>query len=56
MRPKQALRETMESAHRVANVVMKMALNLHNGFHEIISIDDSRVQRHKRPGRPSTRV
>lgn len=35
VRLKQALRETQESAHRSANLVMKLAANLHRGFHEI---------------------
>ena len=32
---KQALRETVESAHQIAGIVVRMASNLHNGFHEI---------------------
>jgi hypothetical protein len=36
VRPKQALRETQESAHRVAGLVAKIACNLHRGFHEIL--------------------
>jgi hypothetical protein len=35
VRLKQALRETQESAHATANFVMKIALNLHRGFHDI---------------------
>ena len=35
VRPKQALHETQESAHRIANLVVKIATNLHRGFHEI---------------------
>ena len=35
VRPKQALRETSESGHRLANLVRKMASNLHQQFHEI---------------------
>ncbi|MGH7849821.1 MAG: hypothetical protein ACREOP_05945 [Thermodesulfobacteriota bacterium] len=31
----QALRESRESAHRIANLVLRMAKNLHAGFHEI---------------------
>lgn len=37
VKPKQALRETIESAHRIATTVLRLASNLHNGFHEIIS-------------------
>lgn len=35
IRPKQTLHETQESAHRLADIVVKMARNLHRGFHEI---------------------
>lgn len=35
VRPKQALRETQESAHRIATVVLRLAKNLHDGFHDI---------------------
>lgn len=35
VRLKQALRETQESAHRTANLVIKLGANLHRGFHEI---------------------
>lgn len=33
--PKQMIRETMESAHRIAALVTKMVQNLHAGFHDI---------------------
>ncbi len=36
VRLKQALRETKESAHNIVNLVLRMARNLHCGFHEII--------------------
>jgi hypothetical protein len=36
VRPKQTLRETQESAHRLAGLVTKIARNLHRGFHEIL--------------------
>ena len=36
VRPKQALHESQESAHRIAGLVLKMAGNLHRGFHEIL--------------------
>jgi len=36
VRPKQALHESQESAHRIAGLVLKMAGNLHRAFHEII--------------------
>lgn len=35
VRAKQTLHETQESAHRLADLVVKMARNLHDGFHEI---------------------
>lgn len=35
VRMKQALRETQESAHRTASLVVKLATNLHKGFHDI---------------------
>jgi hypothetical protein len=44
---KQALRETVESAHRIAAAVQKMASNLHRGFHEIVPVDDESVKRHQ---------
>jgi hypothetical protein len=36
VRLKQHLRETPESAHRLIDIVQRMASNLHNGFHEIL--------------------
>lgn len=48
VRPKQALRETRESAHRVAGLVVKMAANLHRGFHEILPPEEEPIQRHQR--------
>ncbi|MCG3113215.1 MAG: hypothetical protein MCM46_15475 [Candidatus Manganitrophus sp. SB1] len=35
VRPKQALHETQDSAHRLASLVSKMASSLHRGFHDI---------------------
>jgi hypothetical protein len=49
VRPKQALRETQESAHRTVGIVLRLAKNLHDGFHEIIPPDETPVRRHKRP-------
>jgi hypothetical protein len=46
VRPKQALHETQESAHRIAGVVLKMARNLHRGFHEIIPPEEGPIQFH----------
>jgi hypothetical protein len=48
VRLKQALRETNESAHRIAAVVQKMASNLHRGFHEIFPPEASPIQEHQR--------
>lgn len=46
VRPKQALRETQESAHRVVGLVVKMAGNLHKGFHEIFEPITAPIRRH----------
>jgi hypothetical protein len=35
VRPKQALRETQESANRIVSIILRMCENLHAGFHEI---------------------
>jgi hypothetical protein len=45
---KQALRETVDSAHRIAGLVHKMARNLHEGFHAIILADPLPIKRHQR--------
>jgi len=47
VRLKQALRETVQSAHQIAGAVQKMASNLHRGFHEIIPTDGRPIQRHR---------
>lgn len=36
VRVKQALRETQDSAHRTLGFIVKIATNLHRGFHEIL--------------------
>lgn len=46
VRPKQALRETQESAHRVTGLVAKMAGNLHRGFHEILEPVAAPIRHH----------
>lgn len=46
VRVKQALRESQESAHHIANVVIKLATNLHTGFHEIFPPLDEPIQWH----------
>jgi hypothetical protein len=48
VRLKQALRESLDSAHRIAGSVLKMVTNLHRAFHEIFPADERRIQRHKR--------
>ena len=44
VRPKQALRETKDSAHRLVGLVLKMARNLHSGFHEIFPSEEQLIQ------------
>ena len=51
VRLKQALRETQESAHRTANFVMKLATNLHRGFHEIFPPLEEPIRRNERKSR-----
>jgi hypothetical protein len=47
VRPKQLLRETVESAHRIAGLVEKMAANLHRGFQEIFPPEQGPIKRHR---------
>jgi endogenous inhibitor of DNA gyrase (YacG/DUF329 family) len=47
VRLKQALRETIQSAHEIAGTVQKMASNLHHGFHEIFPADEVPIKRHQ---------
>jgi hypothetical protein len=52
-RPKQALRETQESAHRLAGLVVRLARNLHRGFHEIVPPETKPIDHSRRqPWRP----
>jgi hypothetical protein len=44
VRLKQELHETQESAHRFAGIVMKLAVNLHKGFHEIFPPLNERIE------------
>lgn len=46
VRPKQALRETLESVHKLANTILKMANNLHQGFHEILPPEEAPTRRY----------
>lgn len=47
VRVKQALRETVQSAHQIVGIVEKMAANLHRGFHSIFPPDERPIKRHK---------
>ena len=47
VRPKQALRETQESAHQTASFVLKLARSLHRGFHEMFPPCEEPVKRHE---------
>jgi hypothetical protein len=47
VRVKQALRETIQSAHETVRIIHKMAANLHKGFHEIILVDEKPIKRHQ---------
>jgi hypothetical protein len=47
VRPKQALRETQESANRLASLVLKIARNLHSGFHEIFPPEEQPIKWHQ---------
>jgi hypothetical protein len=53
VRLKQALRETQESAHQIGNLVIKLAANLHKGFHEIFPPLEEPIRRHERRKRQS---
>jgi hypothetical protein len=44
----QALHENPESAHRIVNLVLRMARNLHRGFHEIVPPNEEAIRFHKR--------
>jgi hypothetical protein len=44
VRPKQALRESQDTAHRITTLVAKMAKNLHTGFHEIFPADQASIE------------
>ena len=46
--PKQAIHETQESAHRIAGLVVKMASNLHRGFHELMPADEGPIKQYQR--------
>jgi hypothetical protein len=48
VRPKQALQETQETAHQLAGLVVRMARNLHLGFHEISPPIEERIQMYRK--------
>ena len=48
VRLKQALRETQQSAHKTVGIVMRMAKNLHDGFHGIFPPDEKTIRMHRR--------
>lgn len=48
VRPKQALRENQESAHRIAGLVLKMAGNLHKAFHEILPPEEAPINQYQK--------
>jgi hypothetical protein len=47
VRIKQALRETVQSAHQIASIVQRMATNIHSGFHEIVPVEPGPIYRHQ---------
>lgn len=49
IRPKQALRETQESAHRLVSAIAKLARNLHRGFHTLFPARPHRTRRQSAP-------
>lgn len=55
VRLKQALREDQESAHRTANMVKKLATNLHMGFHNIFPPIEEPIKYHRRRERERQR-
>lgn len=48
VREKQMLRETQETAHRIAGLVQRIETNLHRGFHEIFQPVPEPIERHAR--------
>jgi hypothetical protein len=44
VREGQALKETIDTAHRIISVVQKMASNIHVGFHEIFPADGKPIE------------
>ena len=48
VRPKQAIRESQESAHRIAGLIVKMAGNLHRCFHELFPAEEGPIEHYRR--------
>ena len=44
VRPKQVIRESREAAFRIADLVVKMGRNLHEGFHEIFPPEEMPIR------------
>jgi hypothetical protein len=43
VRPKQVIRESQQTAHRLAGLLVRIERNLHEGFHSIFAPDEQRV-------------
>jgi hypothetical protein len=56
VRPKQTLHESRDSAHHLADIVVKMARNLHSGFHEIFPPEQEAIQRRTKRRRVAQRL
>jgi hypothetical protein len=46
VRPKQFLRETQETVHRLVSLIVAMSRNLHRGFHEIFPPHEQPIASH----------
>lgn len=53
VRIKQALRETQETAHRLVGIVVRMARNIHRGFHEFFPPIEARIESYRKWHRPT---
>ena len=54
VQPKQALRETQETVHRLAGLVFRMAANLHSGFHTIFPPHEAPITEYRRRKKATT--
>jgi hypothetical protein len=48
VRVKEMLRETQESANRILSIIVRLARNLHEGFHEIIPPDNVPIEQYQK--------